>query len=232
MDSSGPTARSPSRPERSPFRTDARPGEKPSVSPVLPLLLLTTMRDRDRPDEILEEEDITLSLPRRLGLSEVVRMQIHRLEEEVKQKRPQVASQVEDLLRLVIRRPDAEEIFADVGRNVARHYWAERAGWMRNLIRALPRTLALLAAQRAGRRMFAQLTGPAAVKLTRKPLALRIEPALTARADPGGAACAFYAGAFAELLQLYTTAPYQVRHPQCACNATDGACEWAAEIES
>ena len=61
----------------SPSRSRSRPAEmtsqRPSVSPVLPLLLLETMRDRDRPEEVLEEEDITLSLPRRIGLSEGVR---------------------------------------------------------------------------------------------------------------------------------------------------------------
>src|SRR5687768_14232571 len=108
-----------------------RGGEPASITPLVPLLLLQTMRHKDRPEEVLEEEDISVSLPRRLGLSEVVRVQIHRFEEEVKQRRPQRASQVEDLVRLVIRRPDSEEIFFDTGRHVAERFWDERSQWMR-----------------------------------------------------------------------------------------------------
>jgi predicted hydrocarbon binding protein len=225
MESSGTSSQSRSGPAR-------RTAETPSVSPIFPLILLETMRDRDRPEELLEEEDISISLPRRLGLSEVVRVQIHRFQEEVRQRRPQVSSQVEDLVRLVIRRPDAEEIFLDAGRNVARRYWEERAHGIRRLIRLLPRPLALFSAQRAGRRMFAELVGPTRVRITRKPITLRIDRALTASADPGGAACAFYTGALAELLELYTGHQYRVRHPKCSGPSAGGACEWAVELAS
>jgi predicted hydrocarbon binding protein len=188
------------------------------------------MRDRDRPDEVFEEEDITLSLPRRLGLSEVVRVQINRFEGEVRQRRQQVASQVEDLFRLVIRRPDADEIFLDAGERVANHYWAERSEGLKRFIALLPRPLALIAAQRAGRRMFRELVGPTRVKIGRRPVSLRIEQSLSARADPGGAACALYSGAFARLLELYTGRRYRVSHPVCATRGAGQACEWFVEV--
>jgi hypothetical protein len=204
--------------------------ETPSVSPVLALLLLETMRDLDRPEEILEEEDISASLPRRLGLSEVVRVQIHRFQEEVRRRRPQLSSQVEDLVRLVIRRPDAEEIFFEAGRRVARRYWEERSPAMRRVTRLLPRAVALAAAQRAGRRMFAELVGPSGFALQRRPLSLRIDATLTARADPGGAACAFYTGALAESLERYTGRHYRVSHPSCGRGQPGTPCEWKVEI--
>ncbi|MEX2570349.1 MAG: hypothetical protein WD737_03520 [Gemmatimonadota bacterium] len=204
--------------------------EKPSVSPVLPLLLLETMRDLDRPPEVLEDEDITTSLPRRLGLSEVVRLQIRRFEQEVRHRRPQIPSQVEDLFRLVIRRPDCEDIFAAAGRRMAERYWNQRSGVPRTLVRFLPRPLALIAAQRAGRRMFADLVGPSPFRISRKPVRLRIDTSLTARADPGGAACAFYGGAFGALLELYTGRRYRILHPACACRTPGGPCEWSVEI--
>lgn len=219
-------------PYRDRARLQSRGPDAPSVSPVLPLLLLETMRDRDRPDEVMEDEDITTSLPRRLGLSEVVRTQIQRFESEVRQRRPQVPSQVEDLIRLVIRRPDAEEIFADAGRNVARRYYGERSSWLRWLLGFLPRALALIAAQRAGRRMFSELVGPTPYWISRRPVSLRIDSTLTARADPGGAACAFYAGAFAELLELYTGRQYRVSHLHCKTRKAGGVCEWTTEISA
>lgn len=201
----------------------------PSISPVFPLILLETMRDRDRPLEMLEDEDITTSLPRRFGLSEVVRLQIAKFQEEVKHKRAQIPAQVEDLIRLVIRRPDAEEIFADAGRHIAVRFWSERPRVLRIIVRILPRPLALISAQRAGKRMFAELVGPSKFQLVRRPLSLTIDETLTARADPGGAACAFYTGAFSEVLELYTGRRYRVLHTTCA--ATSGAkCEWSVEI--
>ncbi len=204
--------------------------EKRCITPVLPLLLLQTMRDRDRPEEILEDEDITLSLPRRLGLSEVVRVQIARFEEEVRHHRAQFASHVEDLYRLVIRRPDAEEIFVDAGRRLAAHYWNERRAGTRSVIGLLPRPLALIAAQRAGGRMFRDLVGPTRIRLTRRPITLRIENSLAVRADPGGAACALCSGALAQLLEIYTGRGYRVTHPVCATSGDGKACEWAVEV--
>jgi predicted hydrocarbon binding protein len=201
----------------------------PSITPVFPLLLLQTMRDMDRPAEVLEDEDVTTSLPRRLGLSDVVGIQIRRLQEEVRHKRLQSSSQVEDLIRLVIRRPDAEEIFEEAGRRVARHSWEQRSRAARGAIRLLPRPLALISASRAARRTFRRLTGAARLTVNRWPTELRIEGSLSARADPGGAACAFYGGAFAELLQFYTGRTYRVRHPECETRGGAG-CRWTVEV--
>jgi len=185
------------------------------------------MRDRDRPEEVMAEEDITLSLPRRLGLSDVVRMQISRFEEEVRLKKPQFAANVEDLFRLVIKRPDADEIFLEAGQRVAQRYWKER---VRVQSTRFPRPIALFRAQRAGRRMFSELVGPTRVRITRKPITLKVERSLSARADPGGAACAFYSGAFGQLLELFTEGRYRVSHPVCAArNAEGGPCEWRAD---
>ncbi len=216
------------------MKSRARPRRKetPSVSPVFPLLLLRTMRDRDRPEEVLEDEDITLSLPRRFGLSEVVRVQIHRFEGEARHKRPQLPSQVEDLVKLVIKRPDAEEIFAEAGRRVARVFWEDRSTGARRMIHLMPRALALFAAQRAGKRMFRELTGRARFKIGRRPLTLRIEHPLTVRADPSGTACAFYSGAFGELIGLYTKRSYVVLHGDCQARTSDPTCIWLAEVAS
>src|SRR5687767_4324843 len=98
-------------------RTAAGP-HTPSVTPVFPLILLETMRDMDKPDEVLEGENLAISMPRRLGLSDVVYLQIHKFREETRKKRLQTPAVVEDLIRLVIRRPDADEIFEEAGRRV------------------------------------------------------------------------------------------------------------------
>jgi bacteriochlorophyll 4-vinyl reductase len=201
--------------------------DKPSVTPLFPLLLLETLRDMDRPEEVLEGEDLTASMPRRLGLSDIVFTQIHRFRGEVRRKRPQTAATVEDLIRLVIKRHDADEIFREAGRRVARQIWEERSGPARRVVRLLPAALAARSARRAAARLFRQLQGTAWLEVRGRPPVVRMVGALTYRADPGGAACAFYAGALAELLREYTGRETPVDHPSCQARGGE-ACEWAA----
>ena len=203
--------------------------DTPSVTPVFPLLLLETMRDMDRPEEYLEGEDVAVSMPRRLGLSDVVNAQIHRFREEVKRKRMQTPAVVADLIRLVIRRPDADEIFEEAGRRVARHFWMERSGAARRMLRFLPTGMKQRRARKAAERLFGQLSGSGGLTVTRKPTGLRMERSLTAHADPGGAACAFYAGALAELMSEYMGRKHSVQHSRCTTRGAD-ACEWTSLV--
>lgn len=197
------------------------------ITPLLPLILFETMRDMDRPEEVLEGEDLAASLPRRFGLNDVVYTQIHRFREEVRRKRPQGESEIENLIRLVIRRPDADEIFEEAGRRIARLEWEERSHTFRRLVRHLPPRLALRSARRAAIRLFRQIAGNGRLQIHRRPLVVRIAGSLTARADPGGAACALYAGVLTELMERYTGRGYLPEHP--ACEARGGeACEWTA----
>ena len=202
-----------------------------TITPMFPLLLLETMRDKDRPGEILEDEDISISMPRRLGLSEVVRVQIQRFQTEVRQRRPQSAPEVEDLVRLVVRRPDADEIFQEAGEKIALHFWEQRSRTSKKFLRFMPGPLARLTAQRAAKRMFRQLTGGSRVSVSRWPIELKIARSLTARADPGGSACSFYAGAFVELLRYYTGREYRPLHPECEARGSD-LCRWGVEVKT
>lgn len=196
---------------------------------MFPLLLLETMRDMDRPPEVLEDEDLAVSLPRRFGLSDVVGRQIHRFREEVRGRRPQSVAEMEDLIRLVIRRPDAEAIFREAGRRVARHSWQERAAALRRTMRFVPRPIGLFAATRAASRLFRQLAGESQIHIHRRPVEMRITDSLTARADPSSAACSFYSGALEELLNRYTGRTYQVLHSRCQGRGAE-LCEWTVRV--
>jgi len=197
----------------------------PSITPVFPLLLLETMRDMDRPDEVLEGEDLAISMPRRLGLSDVIFTQIHRFREEVKRKRLQTPATVEDLIRLVIRRPDAEEIFEEAGRRVARRAWDARSPGYRRTLGMMPQRLRSRSARAAARRLFRQIGGGVKVEIAGRPLSLRVHDSVMVSADPGGAACHFYRGAFAETVTRYVGKPHDAPHVKCT--ATGGAlCEW------
>jgi predicted hydrocarbon binding protein len=210
-------------------RTAAAGGR--GITPVFPLLLLRTMRDMDRPEEVLEDEDLTLSMPRRLGLSDVVGRQIHRLEEEVRRRQRQTTAEVLDLVRLVVRRPDAEAIFREAGRRIARDAWEDRRGATRRALRWMPRPIALATAVRASRRLLRHLIGDARLRIQRKPLEMRIDNSLTGRADPSGTACSFYSGVLEELLQQYTGRRYRVLHECCEALGAD-VCEWTVRVAS
>lgn len=208
---------------------DGAKTQTPAINPVFPLLLLETMRDMDRPDEVLEGENLAASLPRRLGLSDVVYLQIHKLREETKRRRPQTAEVVADLVRLVIRRPDAEEIFEEAGRRLARHAWKEKSPVARGWLKLLPAGVRMGAAVRAARRTLRQVAGHGRLEVRGRPFRVRVVRSLTASADPGGAACTFYNGLIAEVLTLHTGRAHAVRHE--ACEARRGeACEWSAAV--
>jgi predicted hydrocarbon binding protein len=211
--------------------TNAAAGAGATVTPVFPLILLETMRDMDRPEEYLEGENPSASMPRRLGLSDVVFRQIHHFQEEVKRKRMQRPDTVADLIRLVIRRPDGDEIFEEAGRRVARHAWRERSGPFRKMVRFLPAGAKQRSARKAAQKLFRQLAGEAQMAVTVKPVALSIAGSITSHADPGGAACAFYSGALSELVTEYTGRKTSASHPRCEARGGK-SCEWVTQVVS
>jgi bacteriochlorophyll 4-vinyl reductase len=211
--------------------TRSTTGANASVTPVFPLILLETMRDMDRPEEVLEGEVLAASMPRRLGLSDVVFTQIHRFREAVKRKQLQQPETVADLIRLVIRRPDCDEIFEEAGRRVARHFWGLRSAAFRRTVRWLPQGAKMRSARKAARRVFGQLAGDGKFDVTARPFSLMIARSLTAEADPGGAACAFYTGALAELLTEYTGRRHSAVHARCEARGGP-ACEWVTRVQA
>jgi predicted hydrocarbon binding protein len=202
--------------------------DTPCVVPTLPLELLETMRDMDRPEEVLEGEELSASMPRRLGLSDVIFLQIHRFREEVKKRRPQTPATVEDLMRLVIKRPDADEIFMEAGRRVARRAWAEKSDMTRRALKLLPAGVRMRRARAAAERLFRRLNGTAWLEVTGRPPVVRMVGAMTVRADPGGAACAVYTGVLEEIVTEYTGRPHPVAHHTCQARGA-AACEWMTQ---
>jgi len=62
-------------------------------------------------------------------------------------------------------------------------------------------------------------------------MGVRLSGSLTAEADPGGAACAFYAGVLSELMTHYMGRPHAAQHPRCEARGAP-ACEWISLIIS
>ncbi len=162
------------------------------VLPILPLSLLETVRDQDHPGEILEAEDLSVSLPRRLGLTGVVSTQISRYEAAVNAGTRIPVAELTNLLQLVLRRPDAEAILWQTGQRVARRSLGERAPFTARLLRR-SHTLVFLPIRRAARRLIRGMAGNARLDIVGKPLVLRLQPAFTAQLDIN--ACVLYTGA-------------------------------------
>ncbi len=199
-----------------------------TVTPKFPLLLLETVQAMDRPAEVLQDEDVSLSIPRRFGLNPMVHTHIHRFREAVGAKRLVSEEEVTQWIQVVIRRPDADEVFVEAGHRMARELWSAQSRMSRTRPRILPGFVGRYAASRSLRRRFRTLIGQADAEWSRAPHTLQLRNALTARADPGGASCAFYGGVMEELLTLYTGHRHLVRHTLCATRGDD-LCEWVAE---
>jgi hypothetical protein len=200
--------------------------EKGGVIAGLPLALLESVRAHDRPGEILEDEDLTISLPRRLGLKGVVLSQIQRYEEAHAAKKKVPVSDLMNLLQLVLRRPDAEAILRDTGQRVARFRYDRLPRPFAGMLRTVPQALAFVAVRRAARGMMRNIAGSRVARVDGKPLVVRLTDSPAARLDPK--ACVLYTGALEELALLYSGKARTIEHSRCLARGDD-VCEWTAE---
>ena len=191
----------------------------------LPLAVLESVRDHDRPTEVLEEEDLAASLPRRLGLTGVVESQIHRYRVARKRREKIPGDDVADLLRLVLRRPDAAAILVEAGRELARHHRRKLLYRIAGAARLLPDALSTRMAKRSIRRLMRRITGGAPVQVTRAPLRVTARDTVTARADTSGTACTLYAAAIEEAAQHALGHRPTVTHVACEGRGEE-ACIW------
>lgn len=204
----------------------ARAESSIKVTALLPLALLESIRQHDRPREMLEDEDLAESLPRRLGLTSVVESQIYRYERARKRGDRIAGEEVQDLLRLVLRRPDAEAILLEAGRLVARRHYDRASAIVAATRRVLPRRLAAAAARRAARQVIRRIAVAGEPDLSGPPLTVRLPRAITVAAEEAETACALVTGLLEELTMLYTGDRTAVRHRQCAGDG-HSVCEWA-----
>lgn len=191
----------------------------------LPLAVLESVRDHDRPTEVLEEEDLAASLPRRLGLTGVVESQIHRYRIARKRREKIPGDDVADLLRLVLRRPDAAAILVEAGRELARHHRRKLLYRIAGAARILPDALSTRLAKRSIRRLMRRITGGTPVQVTRGPLRITARDTVTARADESGTACTLYAAAIEEAAQHSLGHRPTVTHVACEGRGEE-ACVW------
>lgn len=193
---------------------------RPRISPVAVLSLLEMIRSQDLPSEVLQDEDPSVTMPRRLGLSDVVDREIRRYREAVKKRRKVGDDEFRNLVLLVIRRPDAEEVFRLCGEQLAGKV-PEEGGWRR----LLPRPLALASARRRVRRRLEALFGRRIGGFAPGPFTLEGRSLLFYQCDPGGEACELVTGIAERILRGYGGRPAAVVHSECQALGGD-VCRW------
>jgi predicted hydrocarbon binding protein len=195
-----------------------------TVAAAFPLALLEAVRSHDRPGEILEDEDVSVSLPRRLGLTGVVETQIQRYLAASRTGRQVPLTEALGLFRLVMRRPDAEPILRETGQRVGRWRTSRSPQLWLGILRRGPARLALRSARRSVVKSLKSLHAGQSVEAT-KPFTITVQACVTASIEDSGPACALFTGMMEEQLLLYTGKPHRVVHSRCSADG-GGSCEW------
>ncbi len=193
-----------------------------SNSAVVALTLLEAIRDQDLPTEVMEQEDTSVTLPRRLGLSDVVEQRIRRYREEVRKHRRISDEEVWDLFQLVLRRPDSEDIFFQAGEMLAGQDQPYKA-----LGKVYPRRVAYALARRQVRRRLKSLFGRSLGGFGMGPFSMEGHSLLFVKNDPGGDACEMMSGFCQAILQRYIRRPVVVFHSFCQARG-EPFCRWTA----
>ena len=112
-----------------------------TVDPLLPLSLLEAVRAVDTPSGEHEAEFVHELRNKRLGLSDTVFAQIKRYSDAVRRKQRPPFDEAVALATLVGRRPDAEAVFREGGRILARQAYRTISPVTRRLMLSLPSLL-------------------------------------------------------------------------------------------
>jgi predicted hydrocarbon binding protein len=198
-----------------------------TVDPLLPLSLLEAVRTVDLPEGDLEAEFVAELRNKRLGLSDTVFAQIKRFTEAVRRRQPQSFDEANGIAKLIGRRPDAEAVFREAGRTLARQAYKTIPKVVRQMALVLPaffsRPIALRYVRRITHRYLA-----GSIRRVGSTILLVVPDSLTLDTAPRQGGCAYYESALRELMQLLVGGVGAVEHVRCASRG-EGPCEWRAE---
>ena len=183
------------------------------------LTLLESVRDRDYPSELLEDENLSVTLPRRLGLSGVIDEQIRRYRQRHRRRVP--AGEFAGFVKLIARRPDAGEVFFEVGRGLS------PAGVTLLTGRWLAARGVTVVRARVRRRLRACF-GKRFLAHGRGARPLEASSRLLVDADPRGRACSLVTGLMQETIERLGLEA-SARHLTCMA-VGEGVCSWDVEV--
>jgi predicted hydrocarbon binding protein len=198
-----------------------------TVDPLLPLSLLEAVRTVDLPDGELETEFVSELRNKRFGLSDTVLAQVKRYSEAVRRNQRPAFDEAVALAKLIGRRPDAEAVFREAGRILARASYKNISPVTRRLMRSLPAILSRPIALRHVRRVAARYAA-GGIRRVGSTILLEVDASVTRDTAPRLGGCAYYESVLRELMQLLVGGVGAVEHVRCA-SRNEGACEWRAE---
>ena len=176
-----------------------------TVDARLPLSLLEAVRVVDTPEGNVEAEYIEELRTKRLGLSDTVYAQIKRYSDAVRRNERTVRDEAAALARLIGRRTDAHRVFESAGSLLAREAVETVSGMRRSAIRRMPgmlaRPMALTAVRRLAKRYL-----DARLERVGSTVILAVDDPVTIEGS-AVAGFAFYASAFASILEELTGVP-------------------------
>ena len=198
--------------------------DKRRVAAEVGLALLEAMRTTDLPADRLKEEDVRLTMPRRLGLSAVVDRQIALFRNRVRQGLRMTPDEFAEFMRLVMRRADAAEVFFAMGSQLA-------TANVRPVTRWLPRVLRLYLARRRIARALRKLFGRRLGGFSSGPFTFEVSASPFVQVDPDGQACQIITGFCQRALQESVGDGTVVAKKRCETRG-DRACRWNADAST
>lgn len=199
----------------------------PAIDAAVPLALLESVRALDLPAADLDTELVHELRNKRFGLSDTVYHQIRRYQESVRRQQPVPYDEALALARLVGRRPDADIVFRDAGRRVARAGLETLSAASRRAARSLPRAVGRPLALRHLRMLARRFLG-GSIERQGSTLLLDIASPVTADAAPHAAGCGFFEAALRELLLGLTGDDHAVQSVMCRSRG-DASCQWRTD---
>jgi len=193
------------------------------VSASVALVLLETIQEKDQPTEVLKEENTSVTIPRRLGLSQVVVDRIDVYREEVKRDGKIADHELKDLVGLVNKRPDAAEIFFECGQRLALESFS--------LPRIVKRFFAIWLIKRRISRCLLRLFGRRIGGFSGSDLTFECKSHLFMEIDSAGNACLLLAGICYESARGFGKKSVEVKHTACESQG-DAFCRWDIQMSS
>ena len=204
---------------------DTNPKNPGRVKSIVGLRLLEVVRDRDLPDELLEQEDPARTIPRRLGLSNVVDRQISAYKDDVRKGVHLTDQGITDLFTLVNRRSDSDEVFLKTGRDLVEVQFPFRWGQI------FSESIQYMLARVYLRRHVKHLFGRPILSFTEGPLNVEVQGLFFRGGDPEGSACYLISGICQRILEQIGHTSAEVRHTLCQARGDD-RCRWDSSIVS
>ena len=202
---------------------DTNPKNHRRVKAIVGLRLLEVVRDRDLPTELLEEEDPAQTIPRRLGLSDVVDRQIRAYGDDVRKGVHLMDQGITDLFTLVNRRSDSDEVFFNTGRELVEVHFPFRWG------RVFPESIQYMFARTYLSWHLKHLFGRRILSFAEGPLNVEVQGLFFEGGDPEGSTCYLISGICQRILEQIGHRSAKVGHTLCQARGDD-RCRWDGSI--